>query len=216
MPPVLRRALPLTLFSALLFTGCTKDGDLDSTGGINVTRSACPAVAVPAQTGDITLFNPEGSTDSRAIDVVAVMTNVRHTCSDAGADVAVNATFDVIARRSSGQGARQVIVPYFGTVVRAGRLVVSKSISRVAIDFADGETRATGRGSAGATINRAAATLPEDIRERITRKRKVGDADAAIDPMADPVVREAVSKASFELLVGFQLTEAQLRYNATR
>jgi hypothetical protein len=101
-------------------------------------------------------------------------------------------------------------------VVRAGRLVVSKSVSRVAIDFADGATRGTGRGSASATINRAAATLPEDIRERITRKRKVGDADAAVDPMADPVVREAVNKASFELLVGFQLTEAQLRYNATR
>jgi len=59
-------------------------------------------------------------------------------------------------------------------------------------------------------------TLPADIQERITRKRKAGDADAAIDPMADPQVREAVSRASFELLVGFQLTQAQLQYNATR
>ncbi len=213
---MLRHALPLTFISALLLSGCTRDGDLDSSGGINVTRSACPAVAVPAQTGDITLFSPAGSTDSRAIDVVAVMTNVRHTCNDQGADVIANATFDVVARRTNGQGARQVIVPYFGTVMRAGRLVVSKSISRVAIDFADGETRATARGSASATINRAAATLPEDIREKITRKRRVGDADAATDPLADPIVREAVNKASFELLVGFQLTEAQLRYNATR
>ena len=108
------------------------------------------------------------------------------------------------------------MLPYFGTVVRAGRIVVSKSVSRVAVDFADGELRATGKGSASATINRAAATLPADVRERITRKRKAGDPDAAADPLADPEVREAVSKASFELLVGFQLTEAQLRYNATR
>jgi hypothetical protein len=34
--------------------------------------------------------------------------------------------------------------------------------------------------------------------------------------MADPAVREAVRRASFELLVGFQLTPEQLAYNATR
>ena len=34
----------------------------------------------------------------------------------------------------------------------------------------------------------AAATLPEDVRRRVTRKRKPGDADAAIDPLADPEV----------------------------
>ena len=50
----------------------------------------------------------------------------------------------------------------------------------------------------------------------ITRERKPGDADAALDPMADPEVRAAVQRASFELLVGFQLTQDQLRYNATR
>jgi hypothetical protein len=199
-----------------LLAGCSRDGELDSSGGINVTRSSCPAVAVPAQTGDLTLFNPANSTDSRAIDVVAIITNVRSTCDDSGENIIVNATFDVQARRTKTDGPRQIVLPYFGTVVRAGRLVVSKSVSRVAIDFADGETRALGRGSASATINREAATLPEEIRERITRKRKAGDADAATDPLADPIVREAVNKASFELLVGFQLTEAQLRYNATR
>ena len=38
--------------------------------------------------------------------------------------------------------------------------------------------------------------------------------DAA--PPADPQVRAAVQAASFELLVGFQLSEEQLAYNATR
>ena len=63
---------------------------------------------------------------------------------------------------------------------------------------------------------RSAATLPEATRREITRERKPGDADAALDPMADPAVRAAVQRASFELLVGFQLTDEQLRYNATR
>ena len=40
--------------------------------------------------------------------------------------------------------------------------------------------------------------------------------DAAIDPLSDPAVRQAVLSATFEALVGFQLTDAQLRYNVTR
>ena len=65
-------------------------------------------------------------------------------------------------------------------------------------------------------MNRADASLPADIREQITRRRKAGDPDAALDPLADPAVRAAVQRATFELLVGFQLSEPQLRYNATR
>jgi hypothetical protein len=65
-------------------------------------------------------------------------------------------------------------------------------------------------------VDRAAATLPEDIRERITRRRRAGEQDAAIDPMSEPEVRAAVTRASFELLIGFQLTAEQLQYNVTR
>lgn len=202
--------------SVALLAGCAKDGDFDSSGGIAVTRSACPAVAVPAYTGDITIFDPPTSREARAIDVVALMTNVRSTCSDSGADIVANATFEVQARRTNGQGAREVVIPYFATVIQGGRVVVSKRVSRIAVRFEDGQLRATAQGSAGASVNRAAATLSPELTKRITRKRKSGDADAAIDPMADPEVRAAVARASFELLVGFQLDQAQLQYNATR
>jgi hypothetical protein len=37
-----------------------------------------------------------------------------------------------------------------------------------------------------------------------------------MDPLARPEVRQAVLRATFEALVGFQLTDAQLKYNATR
>jgi len=206
----------LTVASATLLSACARDGEVDPTGGVTVTRSACPAVGVPAQTGDVTLFNPPSSRDSRAIDVVASITNLRSTCTEGASELGVNATFEVQARRQSAGGAREVILPYFATVVQGGRIVVSKRVSRVAIRFEDGQLRATGAGSGGATVNRAAATLPAEIQQRITRKRKAGDADAAIDPMSDPQVREAVARASFELLIGFQLTQDQLRYNATR
>ena len=207
--------IALTALGAVL-SGCARDGEIDSTGGISITRSACPAIAIPAYTGDITVFNPPASRDARAIDMVATMTNVRSTCNETGSDVVANATFEVQARRTSGVGARDVVIPYFSTVVQGGRIVVSKSISRVSLRFEDGQLRATTSGTAGASINRAAATLPEDIRERITRKRKAGDTDAAIDPLADPAVRDAVARVSFEVLLGFQLTPEQLQYNATR
>jgi hypothetical protein len=197
-------------------SACSRDGELDSSGGVVVTRSTCPAIAVPAFTGDMTMFNPPSSRDSRAIDVVATITNLRTTCTETGTDVVSTVTFDVLASRMSGNGAREVILPYFASVVQGGRVVVSKSISRVAVRFADGALRATTTGTATGTVNRAAATLPPAIQEKITRRRKAGDLDAASDPFADPDVKAAVARASFELLIGFQLSQDQLQYNATR
>ena len=43
--------------------GCAKDNEIELSGGVGITatRSACPAVAVPLHTGDITLFDPATS-----------------------------------------------------------------------------------------------------------------------------------------------------------
>jgi hypothetical protein len=205
-------------FAALIplaIAGCSTEGQVTDQGVI-VNRSACPAVAIPAATGDVTLFNPENSRDANAIDVVANLTNVRSTCDEAGEAITTHVTFDVQAQRRDPHGARDVVLPYFAVVMRGGTNVVSKSISRVALHFADGQLRAQTSGTATSQVQRAAATLPEDVRRQVTRERKAGDADAAIDPMADPKVRDAVRAASFEVLVGFQLTRDQLAYNATR
>lgn len=202
--------IPLSLVAC-----STPDNEITEMG-VTATRSACPAVAVPAATGDITLFNPESSRDASAIDVVASITNLRSTCNETGDTIVTNVTFDVHAQRRDGRGAREVVLPYFAAAVQGGTQVQSKSVSRVGLRFADGELRASTSASATGQVSRAAATLPEDIRQQITRRRKPGDPSAAIDPMADPAVREAVRKASFEVLVGFQLTQEQLAYNATR
>ena len=201
--------LPLTLL------GCSTDGQVTATG-ITVTRSACPAVAIPAATGDVTIFSPENARTAHAIDVGAHITNIRSTCDESGDNIVSTVNFDIRAQRRDSRGAREVVVPYFSTVVQGGTNVVAKSISRAGLQFADGQLRASTTGSASASVNRSAATLPDDIRRQITRERKPGDADAAIDPLADPAVREAVRRASFEVLVGFQLTQEQLAYNATR
>lgn len=198
--------------------GCKSKGDIVVEEGVGITalRTACPAVGVPDHTGDITLFSPEGALTAAAMDVTAAITNVRASCNDTGADVYSEATFDVVARRMDTRGARSVTLPFFSTVVRAEKTVVSKRVGTVTLSFADGQERAQASGKAGAYVNRAEATLPADIRQRITRKRKAGDADAAIDPLSEPDVKAAVSQASFELLVGFQLSREQLAYNVTR
>ena len=208
----------LATVSILILSGCARDNQIDVSGGVGITttRSSCPAVAVPDYTGDVTLFSVPGNTNANAIDVVANITNVRTVCSNDGQKIYSNASFDVHARRSNPSGARSVTLPYFSTVVRAGTAVVSKRLGSVTVNFANGSYRGTTQGKAAAYVDMAAATLPEDIRQRITRKRKAGDTDAALDPLADPQVKAAIQRTSFELLIGFQLTADQLKYNATR
>ena len=195
--------------------GCAREGDIFESG-ILTTYTACPAVAIPAPAGDVTLFDPPASREANAIDVVATLTSLRSTCDESGEYIVTNAYFEIHGRRRDNRGPRQVVVPYFGTVVQGSGNVVAKKVTLVAIDFADGQYRASTRGQGTSQVLRSAATLPEDIRRQITRVRRAGDPLAAVDPMSDPAVRAAVERARFELLVGFNLTEDQLRHNATR
>src|SRR5436190_8080577 len=214
-PVKLRLAALLVL---TMLGGCRHAGDIteESGGGVYAVRSTCPIVGVPTGTGDITLFNPPASTDSRAIDVTAAMTDVRATCQDVGNDVVSVATFTIVAlRRDAGQ-ARQVLVPYFDVALQGGAKIVAKRVGQAVLNFAPGDIHAWARVQATVRVNRGAATLPANVRAAITRERKPGDPQAALDPLSDPGVRAAVANATFEHLVGFQLTQDQIRYNATR
>ena len=213
-----RKALFAATVAAAALAGCAKEGDIVVEQGVGITalRSVCPAVGVPDFTGNVTLFNPAGARTADAIDVTAALTNVRSQCNDAGAEVFSTATFDVLAQRRDTRGARTVTLPYYSTVVRGGSAVVAKRVGTVTLNFADGQDRAFASGTAGAVISREAATLPDEIRERITRRRRAGDREAAVDPLTQPDVRAALARASFELLIGFQLSDDQLAYNATR
>ncbi len=214
--PLRHPALLLGLGLAALLAGCARSGDIDETGGIVQVRSACPTAAIPAYTGDITLFDPPTSSDGNAVDVVATITGLRATCDSAGEKLVTSATFTVNATRARPGPARVVTLPYFSVVVRGSNAVVAKRVGQVQLSFAEGQTRASASARAASYVDKSAATLPPEIEARITRKRKAGDQDAALDPMARADVREAIARTSFELLVGFNLTQDQLRYNATR
>ena len=145
-----------------------------------------------------------------------MLTNVRSTCTDAGDDILTTLTFSVEGRRLRTDGARDVTLPYFVTVVQGGSAVVAKRLGHVTLHFEAGQPRASVQGTGTATVSRAAATLPDDVRKKLLEKRKAGGEDAAVDPLTRPEVRQAVLRATFEALVGFQLTGDQLKYNATR
>jgi hypothetical protein len=211
----LRSTLLISLF---LLAGCRHAGELtaENGGGIYAVRSVCPVAGIPAGTGDITLFNPPDRRDSRAIDVTAAMTQLRSTCQQSGNDVVSTVTFTVVGLRRDAGAARQVILPYFDVALRGGTNIEAKKVGAVALNFPAGSQHAMTRGQATIRVSRYAATLPARVRAILTRPRKAGQADAAIDPMSDPAVREAVANATFEHLVGFELTQDQLKYNATR
>lgn len=213
-----RPALVVSLVAGLALTGCSRQGDIVIGQGVGITalRTKCPAVGIPDYTGDITQFRQGGQQLASDMDISATITNLRSTCNDAGDRVYSEATFDVFARRADTRGARQVSLPYFVSVLRGGSAVVTKQVGTVTIDFADGQERARASAKAGSFVNAAEATLPDDVRDQITRQRKAGDPDAAIDPLSDPAVRAAVQRATFEMLVGFNLTQQQLGYNVTR
>jgi hypothetical protein len=214
--PVTAWKIAVPAFLLLLAGGCAHTGEFDETGGITAIRSACPAVGVAAATGDVTLFDPPASRDAAAIDVVADMTNVRGSCSDATDDIVTTVSFDIRARRTNTAAPRDVDFPYFISVVRGGTAVVAKQVGHVVVHFDAGQDRAGASGQATSTIARAAATLSPEVRKKLTEKRKAGGQDAAVDPLTRPDIRQAVMRATFEALVGFQLTDDQLKYNATR
>jgi hypothetical protein len=202
----------------VLLSACRHAGELtdENGGGVYAVRSDCPIAGIPTGTGDVTLFNPQNSRDESAIDVTAAISKLRSTCQDAGDDVVSTVTFTVTGLRRDPGPARRVILPYFDVALRGGTQIEAKQIGAVALDFPAGSEHAITRAQATIRVNRGAATLPANVRAILTRPRKAGQADAAIDPMSDPAVERAVANSTFEHLVGFEITPDQLKYNVTR
>ena len=211
------KLLSAGLLGALL-AGChAQRGDIDAAGqGIIQIRQACPLVGVAGYTGDVTLFDPPEARAAEAIDVTATISNLKSTCQTANGRLVSNATFLVSAIRRDPGPDRVLQLPYFSTVVRGATEVVAKRIGFVQLHFPQGGLRAQAYATAASYVDKAAATLPNDIEQLISKPRKAGSADAATDPLTQPKVRDAIQRSSFELLVGFNLTQDQLKYNITR
>ncbi len=154
------------LCAVILLSACRHVGDVTSEngGGVYAVRSDCPIAGIPAGTGDVTLFNPAGSTDSRAIDVTAAITDLRANCQDAGSQVISTATFTVVALRREPGPARQVILPYFDVALRGGSQIAAKQVGQVVLNFAPRDLHAWARVRATIQVDRSRASLPANVR----------------------------------------------------
>jgi len=214
MRTALRRSVALAAVAvpALLLAACDRNP-------LVVRRSSCPAVAVAAYAGDTTLFRPGAAAavaDVANMEAVATITNVRDDCAETSEQFVSRINYDVIVRRTDAAQARQFVLPVFAAVVQAGNIVNAKQISQVTVNFAAGQERAVAQGTATAAVSRTAAAVPQAILDKINRKRRPGELDAATDPMADPEVKAALRAASFEVLLGFQLDDRALAYNIAK
>ena len=120
----------IALLALTLLAGCRHTGDLttENGGGIYAVRSTCPIAGIPTGTGDITVFNPQNSTDSAAIDITAAMTKLRSYCQDTGNDVVSTVTFTVTGLRRDAGPARQVVLPYFDVALRGARIAGNRAV----------------------------------------------------------------------------------------
>ncbi len=210
----IRRSIALAAVAVpmLLLAGCDRNP-------LVVRRSSCPAVAVAAYAGDMTLFRQGAAgavADAANMDAVATITNVRDECAETTEQFVSRINYDVIVRRTDAAQAQQFVLPVFSAVVQAGNIVNAKQISNVTVNFAAGQDRAVAQGTATAAVSRTAAAVPQAILDKINRKRRPGELDAATDPMADPEVKAALRAASFEVLLGFQLDDRALAYNIAK
>ncbi|WP_448581503.1 hypothetical protein [Thermaurantiacus sp.] len=203
----------VALLLLLVLAACQKNP-------LRVTRSPCPAVAIPYHVGQLTRFDPPESRNADAIDFVAQIVNIESVCTPTDARVATDIRFEVTAvRRASADPAlpaRDVVLPLFVSLVQGGNVLVAKQATAVRVSFPQGALRGRGTGAARSELARAVVTPPPEVVARLSRERKPTDPDALVDPMSDPVVRAAIRATSFEVLLGFQLDDASLAYNVAR
>ena len=128
------------LLPATLLGACSQTGELtaENGGGIYAVRSSCPIAGIPAGTGDVTLFNPSSSTDSRAIDVTATITDVRNSCADSGDDVVSTRPSRSPPCAATRDRRGSVVLPYFDVAMQGGSKVVAKQIGQLGLNFPAG------------------------------------------------------------------------------
>jgi hypothetical protein len=169
-----------------------------STNPLEVRRTSCPALSVPMHTGSLTRFDQAGRFDTQDVRLVASIAQLSDNCveNDNGVNTAVS--FTINASRSAKGSAESVQLPYFITVVKDGETLIAKQVYGASLDFADGAL--TGNVRQVVTVKTPEVPLPPKPQK-----------NNEIDEFAPPP-----KPAVYEILVGFQLTDADVIYNISK
>jgi hypothetical protein len=185
------KLLPLIALP-LLLAGCA------STNPLEVRRTSCPALSVPMHTGSLTHFSQAGRFDTQDVRLTATISQLSDNCAENANGVNTAVSFTINATRPTKGAADSVQLPYFITVVKDGETLIAKQIYGASLDFADGAM--TGNVRQVVTVKTPEVPLPPKPQK-----------NNEIDEFAPPP-----KPAVYEILVGFQLTDADVIYNISK
>jgi hypothetical protein len=172
--------------------GCSSGNPLE------VRRTSCPAIAVPKHTGMLTRFAGAGRYDAQDVQLTATISQLSDNCQEDGAGVSTAVAFNIVAMRPAKGPADAVQLPYFITVVKDGETLIAKQVYGASLDFADG---------AASTALRQVVTVATPKVPLPPKPKKNNE----IDEFAPPP-----KPAIYEILVGFQLSDAEAVYNISK
>lgn len=186
---LLPRSLMLILLGSV--AACT-------TNPLQVRYTSCPAVAIPKYTGTLTQFSDSGQFEAKDVQVVASITNLRSTCTEDEKAAKTTIVFDVLASRPTQAGGLPPLdLPYFVVVVKDGQTLLAKQVYNAPVQF-DPTARST-------TVRQTVVATSPKVPIPPKKKREEGE---GLAPPPKP--------SQYEVLVGFQLADAQAVYNLTR
>lgn len=170
---------------------------------LQITRSYCPAVSILRYAETATLLKPDaaaGTADS--LDVTAQFSQATGECKPDKGKLTVPTSVRVTAVRRDAAAERTVELPLFVAVTRNNEAVLSKQVIPVQLRFAAGSRQAQASASYTAVVDEAAA-----------RKAAAPLQATARDNDGRRIVEARVTAAPYEVVWGFQLSNADVAYN---
>ena len=170
---------------------------------LEVTRSFCPAVAVVKHANALTRFSGPVAT-AENVAYTAQFASVSSDCVTRGPTLTTRVQAVITAQRTSTDGPDTLTLPYFITVVRGGDQVVAKDIRMAQLSFPPGSLTGTASVTAEADVDEATARQEAaPLQTRDARGNRI-------------IVERTTAPTGFEVLLGFQLAEADAAYNVRR
>lgn len=170
---------------------------------LQITRSYCPAVSILRYAETATFLKPGavvGTAD--ALDMTAQFSQAVGDCKPEKGRLVVPTHVRVTAVRRDATAERTVELPLFVAVTRNNEAVLSKQVIPVQMRFAAGARQAEATASYTAVVNEAAA-----------RKAAAPLQATARDNDGRRIVEARVTAAPYEVVWGFQLSNADVAYN---
>ncbi len=165
---------------------------------LEVRRTSCPALAVPKHTGTLTRFAGPGRFDVQDVQITASINQLSDVCVEDANAVHTSVSFNILATRPAKGPSAAVELPYFVTIVKDGETLIAKQIYSTSLTFAQDAISTSQR----QVISTTTPTVP------LPPKPKKSNEIDEFSPPPKPAV--------YEILIGFQLSDAEAVYNITK